>query len=161
VPYYPPPSQAGLAGLDTRVDALESHTPGQELAYAERTSAFTTTNTTAGAAAGLVAGLSVTVTGAGRAVDVVFFVPLCYHSVGGTGIVAYVVQGQAYPGGLCAIGAVSSPNNTGRSVTSTRRLVLSAGVQYTFEAGMNGVAAGTVTSVPNAAYPMSLSVTSR
>jgi hypothetical protein len=158
------PGGASRATIAAMVeDAVEAHTPGTELGFAERTSgtAFTTTATTFGASA-LVTGLVVTVTGEGRPVDIEFTAQAVRHSVAATGVVAYLETNGSAVAAQCNSTWVSSPSTTvGRGFIVRRRAVLTDGVVYTFKAGVFGGAAGTVTLDTTTFAAAQLSVTSR
>lgn len=158
-------AETSVTDHETRIDELEAHIPGVELGYAERASNFTTTNTSSSsvAAGSKVTSLLVTVTGQGRPVDVEFYSPSIHHSTAAQVITVYlVVNGVAQSTTLGQSAFISSPVNTlGRAVILKRRLVLTEAVEYTFEVGLAGASAGTVTLTASAAVPSSLSVTSR
>lgn len=136
---------------------------GQELAYAERTTNFTTTNTTLGsnATASKIGGLVCTVVGTGQPVDIEWYGML----VNGTDTASltvdlYLLVNGVYTGTaqLCQVVVT----NAGLSKFMKRRLVLTAGTNYTFEIGYqtnNGAKiAGLLASTD---FPTTLSVTSR
>jgi hypothetical protein len=149
---------------DAVAGGIAGHLPGRELAYAERATDFTTTNTNATSVAetATIGMLSTTVYGTGEPVEVEFFSGLVKHSVVNTTVMIYfIVNGiAAGPDGQYA--AVQSINSTqGRTLIMKRRLVLTDGVAYTFQVGVVGGAAGTSTIGGTAAAPTYLSVTAR
>ena len=148
--------------IDSKVTAaVAAHTPGIELAYAERTTNFATTSTVHGAGA-LVPSLVVSVVGQGREVDIRFNAQTVLHSVADTGVLCGYEVNNSATSNLCQSTVVSSPSNTvGRGMDVSRRVILTDGVTYTIKAYCYGLAAGTSTIVAAAFAPMSLSVTSR
>ena len=135
--------------------------PGSEMAYDETTALWTTTNTTLynNASSAKITGLSVTVTGEGQPVDVVVNLPLVKHSASALCIAYLMCNGSATaPGGGFYSQTVNASN--GRTIFWMQRVVLTNGVSYTFEVGMQA-AAGTTTLEPGAAYPNQLSVLRR
>lgn len=156
------------ASLPTTIDdavaaAVEAHTPGIELGAASRTSNFTTTNTSATNSGGDIPGLSVTVVGKGRPVDVRFHCPGAFHSVANTGVSVVTIRDGNPTGADNQIGSVlSALTTTGPSLTIVRRTsVLVAGTSYTFTARAWAAAAGTLTLVGAAYCPIELTVTAR
>lgn len=162
---HPQSDVTGLeAALDDRVtetevdalvqQALEDHTPGIELGYAERTTNFVTAVNTD------ITGLSVTVTGQGRPVDVEFFCPAAYHSVSGA-----LVWADIKANGVILNSWFELTSNTafGRTCLVRQRVVLNDGVNYVFTVGTFLGSAGTMTWAATAspARPMWLSVVSR
>lgn len=155
-----PISTATQTALDSKVDdadfdqALEDHTPGIELGYAERTTSFAT------AVNADITGLSVTVTGKGRPADVEFFCSAAYHSVSGTFLRADVKMGGTI---LQSWMELTSSTGFGRSCYIKARVTLTEGVSYTFTVSTFLGTAGTMTWFASAspARPMSLSVVSR
>lgn len=142
--------------------AVQDHTPGIELGYASRTSSITSTATTSTGATALV-GLSVTVTGQGRPVDLRFFCPSIYHTTANAGVSVVIVRDGNVTGGDNQIGARFSPvTTTGPSLSITRRTAtLVDGVSYTFTVRAWGTVAGTCTLVGAPFCPIELTVTSR
>ena len=133
---------------------------GEELAYAEKSIAFTSTNTTVYTvdASALIPGLSVTVTGVGRAVDVEFY-SLFRHSVANAIVAAVLVQNGAAQGLLTPYTSTSTTvNNT---LILRRRLVIANGVTTTFQIASYATVAGTTTWDGTSANPMWLSVVGR
>lgn len=135
---------------------------GEELGHAERGENFTTTNTTysSAAVAAKVGGLVVVVDDhiPGRPVEVEAYLPSVRHSVNTVAIGAYILHN-----GIAVQYAWRRPGDVanGDSMTPKRRLVLPAGV-HTFEVGIYGVAAGTITVpmiLPD--FPAFLAVTQR
>jgi hypothetical protein len=142
--------------------AVQDHTPGIELGYASRTSNITSTATTAAGATALT-GLSVTVTGQGRPVDLRFHCAAVYHSVANTLVSIVIVRDGNVTGADNQMGAVASAStSTGPSLAVARRTAtLVAGTPYTFTVRAWGAAAGTCTLVSAAYCPTELVVTSR
>lgn len=143
---------------------VQDHTPGIDLGTASRTSAFTTTNTTAGnGSLGLITGLTVTITGTGRPVDVRFTAPAVYHSVANTFVGVSINAGNP----LAATNATfassqSTLTNNGNGLEATLRTpALNVGQSYTFQVNVWGGAAGTCTLAAAAYGPIQLAVTSR
>lgn len=153
-----------VAALDDKVtaaeadalvqQAVEDHTPGIELGYAERSTTFATAANTD------ITGLSVTVTGQGRPVDVEFFCPIAYHSVSGS-----LIRADIKSNGVILNSWFELTSNTGfgRTCQVKQRVVLTDGVNYTFTVGTFLGTAGTMTWFASAspARPMWLSVVSR
>lgn len=153
--------------VDTAVeDAVEAHTPGIEMGYAERTTSPTNNTQTAPGANALIPGLVVTVVGKGRPVDIEFLAQSAAHSVANTPMVFYLeVNGSvtAAEAGSVVVASASTNVALGRAVVLRRRAVLTDGVSYTFKAGMYGTVAGTtaINTGTGAPPPAQLSVTSR
>lgn len=138
-----------------RLAPLTEYTPEQ--GYAQVTSTKTSTNTTA-FTNDLISGLSVTVVGRGRPVVVEFFCQAVRHSVANNWVLAgLVVNGVAdvYTG-------IVSPSTTINQTLAPllRRLVLTDGVSYTFEVGVQTQAA-TATLTAASTAPMWLAVAER
>lgn len=134
-------------------EAVEAHTPGIELGYAERTTSFTSTVNA------LISGLSVTVIGLGRPVDVEFYCAQATHTVNGA-----FVQGVLIYGGGTQIqghGEIISNTTLGRPVHIKTRMLLPDGVSYMFSVNTTMANAGTATWLGSASRPMWLAVTSR
>ncbi len=133
------------------IELIEAHTPGIELGYAERTTdaTFTGDNT--------IGTLTVTVEGQGRPVDVEFYCPEIKHSVGGTAVDAYLIQGST----KIQQGRVIAPASNGPSLIVRDRQVLTDAVSYTFTVDVHHSAAGTMTFDADTDRPMWLSVVSR
>lgn len=135
--------------------------PGSEMAYAQTTATWTTTNTTlySNVSTAKITGLSVTVVGEGEPVDIVVNLPLCKHSASQL-LIAYLMcnGSSAAPGGGFYSQTVNASN--GRTIFWMQRVTLTTGVSYTFEVGVQA-AAGTATLEPGAAYPNQLSVLRR
>lgn len=150
--------------LDARLDVLELSTaPGKEIGYAERTTNHTTTVTSAASATDI-SGLSVTVTGKGRPVEVNFYTASVTHSVANSNVSAFISGNGAVGGSLGQFGGQSSPSTTaglGDAINITRRVVLTDGVSYTFTVRVFSLVAGTSTIYGAAGLPMSLAVTAR
>lgn len=138
---------------------LVDYQPGLEIGYAERTTSATSTQT-APNATGTISGLSVTVVGSGRPVDIRFNAALSWSSVANkTVFTSLMVNGVA---GGAASGDSSPVTTTGPTQHLNRRMVLTNGVSYTFTVALYVESGGgTGTAFANATYPMSLSVTNR
>lgn len=160
-------AQSDVTGLEAALDdrvteaevdalvqqALEDHTPGIELGYAERSTSYSAGNSD-------ISGLSVTVTGQGRPVDIEFYCPTAYHSVSGT-----LIRADIKSNGTIVNSWFDVTSNTaaGRTAQVKQRLVLTDGVDYTFTIGTFQGTAGTMTWFASASpvRPMWLSVVSR
>lgn len=139
--------------------AADLAAPRGELGYAERQTTDTSSNTVfANIPANLIPGLSVTVVGAGRAVEVEV-IGSVYHAVANT----YVGFGIVRDGATVGYGGLSSPSTTvGRTVIVKKRMVLVAGQQYVFTVGKYVGAAGVGSFYgDNIGSPLSLSVVER
>lgn len=144
--------------------AVQDHTPGIELGVAQRTTTFTTTNTTAGnGALGIVTSLSVTVVGKGRPADVEFYCPAAYHSVAGAFVAISINLGNPLAVANTQLGSVQSTltSNGPAFRVTLRSAVLTDGASYTFQVNAWGSTAGTVSLVAAAYCPVQLTVTSR
>lgn len=143
-----PPGPAGAPGV------------GSELGYAERTSSFTTTNTSlwSTAAASVVGSLSVTVTGTGRPVDVEFYCPAMGHTAGAI-VTSYLIVNGATNDARSQY--KNWAINFGEGGEMKRRLVLANGTSYTFTVGISANAAGTSTVTGSTSAPTHLAVTQR
>lgn len=146
---------------EARLDAIDGGVsgdpwiPGKELAYAELTSDFTTTNTSltnvtdGPGAGGVIPGAfnSGAIIGAGRPVDVEFYAPQVRHATtAGQWVGAYLIVNGVAQGADGQLATVSSPTTTvGRALVMKRRLVLEDGESYTFKVGILGGSAGTST----------------
>lgn len=139
---------------------LVAYQPGLEIGYAERTTSATSTQTVPNAT-GTISGLSVTVVGSGRAVDIRFACALSWASVANKQVFTSLMVNGGATGAACSENSVLT--NTGPGQDFTRRMVLTDGVSYTFTVALyTEVASGaTVTAFANATYPMALSVTNR
>lgn len=134
--------------------------PGSAQGSSIKTSSYTTTATTITTTP--ITGLSVTVTGQGRYVDVEFVCGAVYHSVAATRVIAHLlVNGASGSNDSQAISVSSPVNNAGVSLILRRTILLTAGSSYTFEIGSYGAAAGTCNFVAVASVPMTLTVTNR
>ena len=161
-------SDAQFAALDPDVigpyvldlgESYDPDTPRGELAYAERLTNDTTTNTTIGnAPSNKVSGLLVTVTGNGRPVEIEVYCPAVLHTVANT----YVGLALLMDGVQVQLMQQSSPSTAnGRSLIGKFRKVLTAGQDYTFEVGKYCGAAGTATYGGGAGLPAYISATER
>lgn len=144
---------------------LATRAPGAELGYAEVTSSLTSTAVDVTGAADL-AGLSVTVVGKGRPVDIEFFCPSVTHSVASTTVNADVVVNGDIISARNQIGTAKSTATaagTGPSLYVKRRAVLADTVSYTFTVRVftAGVAGTSTMYAANPYSPMFLSVVSR
>lgn len=140
------------AEVDTIVQqAVEDHTPGIELGYAERFTTYTGGNSD-------ITGLSITVVGQGRPVDVEFYCPTALHSVSGS-----LIRADIKSNGTIIETAFDITTNTsfGRHIYAKRRIVLTNGVSYTFTVGVFQGTAGTMTWYADANRPIWLSAVSR
>lgn len=146
---------------DTLAEEVANHTPGSELAYAQTTTPITTTNVQPNLY--VIAPLSLTVVGAGRAVDIEGYLPRVYHSVAGTGVnvgMMWKKDDGAYAYGQIVV--THSPETTsGPPVSVRRRMVLDDGGVYSFIFGVAGDAAGTTSVTPGGLNPAFSSVVSR
>lgn len=160
----PGPTAAEVDALVAQ--AVETHTPGISLGCAERITSFATTNTNTNTG-GSITGLTVTVTGQGRAVDIEFFAASVYHSVAST-LVGFNLSVSVNGGATSttsnfsqAAGARSTLTNGGPSCVLRRTATLASGSTYAFTINVAGGAAGTSNVVAAAFAPMHLSVVSR
>ena len=158
--------KALLDAIAPDIKALEDAIPvgagfGQELAYAEKTTDFASTNTVAFAvgAGALVTGLSITVDGTGRPFDLEFY-SLARHSVANSFVaISFVVDG-ASDGSLFAEFSPSTTVN--RSCLFRRRMApIAVGVSKTFQVASYTPTAGTVTWAATANNKMWLSAVNR
>lgn len=158
------PASSSRSRVDDLVEqAVQGHTPGIELGSVQRTTNFTTTNTSSSSSAGDIPSFSIAVVGQGRAIDLRFHASTVYHSVANTLCAVLFVTNGSATNVNNQIASVSSPaTNTGPSLTVTHRTgVLTAGVTYTFTVRVWGVVAGTVTMVGAAFAPIEFAATSR
>lgn len=133
----------------------------REMAYAERSTSFTTTNVNLYATgAALIGGMGVTVIGEGKPVEILVELSAVYSNQLNNTVGAYILsnsQSATSPGGY--VGFISTgPANEQSSLTLRRRAVLTDGVSYTFVVGMYGVRVGTVGLTVAPTYPASISV---
>lgn len=144
-------------------EQVEGHVPGTDLGTVQRGSNATSTTTAATDAAGDITGLSVTVVGQGRPVDIRFHAPGVYHSVANTLVSVILMCNGEVVGLNNQIGTENSPlTNNGPSMSISRRTgILTFGTNYTFSVRLWGNAAGTSTLVGAAFCPIELAVTSR
>ncbi len=149
--FLPGPS---AADVDTLVaEAVETHTPGIELGYAERTSSFVT------AANGLITALSVTVVGQGRPADIEFYCAQVTHTVNGAYVQGVLIHGAGTQ--IQGHGEIISNTTLGRPIHVKTRMTLTDGVSYTFSVNTTMANAGTATWLGSATRPMWLAATSR
>lgn len=136
--------------------------PGSEMGYIERTSNFTTTNTTMNTTStSLITGLSLTVIGEGKPVAIEFEGSI-QSSVANAVVAVYLVSNSQFttaPGGYIGgvgLGAVG----TTRLFKMKRRFVLVNGTSYTFQVGCySALGAATTTVAGSATGPSWLTVT--
>ena len=134
---------------------------GQELAYAERVTQDTTTSTPADNTtlmANVIAGLSCTVTGVGRPVEVEAFVPVVAHSLS-TGLVYLHIMQDGVQVSMVNFRVVAA--SVGTMLICKRRVIIPDGVSTTFVAAKSIDTAGTGTYWADTAAPMYLSVVQR
>lgn len=152
---------AATAATDAELAAL---TIGKEIGYAERTTSDTTTSTpddTTTLNNNLIAGLSVTVVGIGRPVEVEYYCPLIAHSVA-QGVVYGVIMQDGVR--LATVPAVAVKANAGQGpMIVKKRLVIPVGVSVTFTVAKTIDVAGTGTYFADGTIQMVqyLSVTQR
>lgn len=157
------------AGLATRAPTSHQHAVGDitglgnaQVGYAERTTNFTTTNTTVlSPTLGIITSLSVTVTGTGRPVDIEFYTPAVAHSAGA--IVTTTLVRQIGAGSATAIQYKNWASTFAEGGTLRSNEVLTNGTSYTFTVAVGANAAGTSTIVGSNAGvgKMYLAVTNR
>lgn len=129
-----------------------------ELAYAERTTNDTTTNTVyASSPSNKISGLLCTVIGTGQPVTVEFYCPSASHSVADKNAAAVLLINGSVTSGQTSE-ATSSIASAANGILMLRRLVLTAGTSYTFEVGKYLSSAGTGTYVAWADAPIHLAV---
>lgn len=115
-------------------DALVAHTPGTEIARAEVFESRTSTAINLGAATDL-AGLSITVTGTGRPVEVEYYCTSVVHSVANTNVSLLIACNGVALSPQSQVAAVSSPTTvagTGQFISVRRPVDLALGVEYVF-----------------------------
>lgn len=142
--------------------AVQNHTPGIDLGTVARTTAVTSTATTVTAATAI-SGLSVSITGQGRPVDLRFFAPIVYNSGGANVAVSAMILRNGDPVSTDnQLGSVYSPaTNLGPALTIVRRTApIAVGAAVTFTVRL-WTPSGTANILPSATYPIELSVTSR
>lgn len=144
-------------------EQVEGHIPGTDLGTVLRATSATSTTTAATDPAGDLTGLSVTVVGQGRPVDVRFHAPGVYHSVANTLVSVILMCNGEVVGTNNQIGTENSPRtDNGPSMSISRRTgILTTGTSYTFSVRLWGAAAGTSTLVAASFCPIELAVTSR
>lgn len=131
--------------------AIEDHTPGIELGYAERTTTYAPT------AGGTIPSLTVIVVGNGRPCDIEAQVTKGYHSASAP--LTFALQSGAVS--IATDEGTSYSTTTGKSFRAKRRMVLTDGVTYTFTILVAHGIGGTMTWFADANRPMFISVTSR
>lgn len=142
--------------------AIAAQTIGKEIGYAERWTTDTTTNAPdddATLMANRISGISVVVTGIGRPVEVEAFA-LVAHSVA-LGVVYNTIMMNGVR--ILQSGRVLPKASAADTLVSKRRIVLDAGVEYTFELAKTIDTAGTGTWFASEAseIPIYLSVVQR
>jgi|GEM_PF-5842404 len=147
-------------------DALDDYTPGADMGSAERLTSATTTATSYALATTDISGLSVTVIGTGRPVDVEFYCPSVTHSVANTNVSVFIAVNGSGTDAKAQWGGVSAPGTGaggGPALTIKRRITLTDGVSYTFtvRAFAFGVAGTTTLYAVSAYQAMQLNVTAR
>ena len=158
-------AQSEVTGLETALDdkvdaaevdtlvqqAVEDHAPGIELGYAERFTSYVAGNSD-------MTGMSITVEGQGRPVDVEFFCSAVHHSTVGS-----LVRVDIKRNGTIIESAADITSNAsfGRHLYGKRRIPLTDGVSYTFTVGVFQGSAGSMTWYADATRPIWLSVVSR
>jgi hypothetical protein len=140
-------------------EAIEAHTPGIELGFAERTTSFVSGNAD-------ITTFSVgPITGQGRPVDITYFCPAVYHTVANT--LNRADLKVSTNGGAAAVvnsgWIMSTATTVGPSMRVTHRMLFASGSTYTVTVGVFQGTAGTMTWFASASpnRPMQLSVTSR
>lgn len=139
--------------------AVEAHTPGIELAYAERTTTFSVSTTDAA----LVPGISISVEGQGRPVDIEFYLPGLYHSVADTQVLAAIYY--QINGGAALLDSMSADrsivNTDGPSVFIKRRRIIPEGETWQFHGFIRTLVAGTATAKASGNEVIYIAATSR
>lgn len=139
---------------------LNAVSVGQELGHGENTSSsWTTTRTTPGEnhADNKPPGLSKTIVGKGRPVEIDVYFPSLKHSTNAALFGVYIL----IDGVAAQYAFHSAPGASGVSTYFTLRKMLNAGTSYLIEVGVYAVAAGTITSVADATFPATLDITQR
>lgn len=146
-------TSATRAAVDAVVEqAVESHTPGIELGYAERATTFTSTTNAA------ITTLSITVTGTGRPIEVTFFCTRVWHSVANTLVAARIRKDSV----IMQEGSIISPLTTAGPSLLVRHIeTLGVGVQATYDVQVFQGAAGTMTFSAASNTKMLLTAVSR
>lgn len=154
-------ASATSVAVDAKIEeAAEIQMAGIERGYAERITTYTTTSAAYPGVA--LPGLSVTVVGQGRPVDIEVSIANAYHSVVNTAVTAIIVINGTPLSPLSSLGSVYSPEtDAGPALVVRRRSILVAGTSYTFTVNIYGGAVGTSTLVAASYAPMYLSVVSR
>lgn len=151
-------AETAVTGVATAVDeaveqAIEDHTPGISLGYAERPTSHTPTS------GGTIPSLTVIVVGQGRPVDIEAQVTKGYHSAASAPL-TFALQSGAVS--IASDEGNSYSTTTGKSFRAKRsNMVLVDGVTYTFTILVAHGLAGTMTWFADANRPMSISVVSR
>jgi hypothetical protein len=163
---FPVRSQSPYGGavkayIDEQTDYSFATAPGAELAYAARTTNFTTTNINSASATGDIPALVCTTIGTGRPVEVLFSAAAVYHSVANTLVaVSLLCNDSATDVNGSGLGSQQSTlTNAGPNIVVRRRtLPLTIGVSYSFKARVWLAAAGTGTLAAATNYPIELSL---
>ncbi len=140
-----------------------SNSINAELAYAERTTNFTSTNDNAALIhQNLITGLSITVTGIGRPVQFEFYANVKNSTANNAIGVGMVINGEdPVTQDFLPLGQVSSPSTTAtRILYLPARIVVPDTVEWTIEIGVWGNS-GTKTFEGSAQVPMWLAATQR
>lgn len=157
--------KVSLSQLTTEVDnavadAASVQMAGLELAYAESTVDFTSTdNATLNTR---ITGMVFDIVGRGRPVEIKFFCPDVFHSVTEGPITFFLVVDDLPLNTTGQIVTAITPGTTaGEPSIMERRLVLADGVSYNFKVGMFLQVAGTGHAKGDPSAPMYLTATSR
>lgn len=145
-------------------DEVASHTPGSTLQSAKYTSAQAIVSATGPGASALITGLTVVVTGTGRAVDIDFIAQSARHaSVAGAPVYGYLEVNGSITDPRCNSAIGGSPSITVGRALQVRSLdvVLDDGVVYTIKAGFYGPDAGNKIITAAAHAAATLAVTAR
>lgn len=151
-----------VAEIGADIKAIFSQLPstaagfGQELAYAEKTVDFTSTNITPYnvAAGAVIPGLSITVPGTGRPFDLIFR-SLVRHSVANTIVAATLMVDGAAEGELEPALSFSTTTNI-RCFMMKRMAPVAIGTDKTYQIASYAMAAGTTTWAASTANKMTL-----
>lgn len=137
-------------------EAVEGHTPGILLGYSERTTSDVRTT------GGAITGVSVTVVGQGRPVDIEARVTKGFHSAANAPMTFAIMWGTVC---IASDEQNSFSTTTGRAFYCKRTMTLTDGVSYTFTLAVAHGLAGTMTwyadDTATNKRPMHLAVTSR
>ena len=141
-----------------------SFLPGEQISASERTSSWTTNNSTAGALSGVIPGLqTATITGEGHPVEIVFDALVQHPSAQGF-VACYLMCNGSYttfPAGKLA-SVYQGCTGSARTLIMRRTPLLVEGQEYNFQVGLYvGNVAGTAILAASDKYPAELSVTRR